>query len=599
MNAADREWYIAHDGQKSGPYRGSDLGAQDVGPETLVWCKDMPAWAAAKATDLADLLFGTPPPLIVPSPPVNGGGFPPLLAHVTEPEVEQSQESANYLVRHWRGELSLARSYWMNVFGVSLLAMALLSLLPRADIPLRPLAAIILGSFLALGVITVWQVVGFYRSLREHMRSGESAAGTVWGWIGMVVLVIGTTKTVVVNLWPESVGEMQILRGDPELGQMHLELLPSGKEIELSGALPAGCSEEFRAFLEKTPAVKILQIDSYGGRIYEAHKIGAIVAARHMTTFVSGQCLSAATLVFLSGESRFAYVGAKIGFHAGSFPGMAAEDLAKENADVEKAVEADGVKKEFAERISRTPSSEMWYPTIAELLEAGVIQAPTHGERFGVSSATIRSFQTLEKQMLAIGAYSALNQVDPEAFKEICTALREAVMEGLSEGAVEARGRSVLMKKISGLFPYASDEALVDLLNFWIFLSERYIETHPMEACEIMLGQPASDQRNFLTVLPGYPLDMEMGVMTKVILTGGKKITRPVDEALVNEDLKIVGTTMNQTYPGCLQMVSDNKNYAAHPAETLRAYSAMLKTIRDDLSPSDQANLMRWMVSQQ
>ena len=69
----------------------------------------------------------------------------------------------------------------MNVFGVSLLAMAVMSLLPGADIPLRPLAAIILGSFLALGVITVWQVVGFYRSLREHMRSGESAAGTVWG----------------------------------------------------------------------------------------------------------------------------------------------------------------------------------------------------------------------------------------------------------------------------------------------------------------------------------------------------------------------------------------------------------------------------------
>jgi hypothetical protein len=241
----------------------------------------------------------------------------------------------------------------------------------------------------------------------------------------------------------------------------------------------------------------------------------------------------------------------------------------------------------------------MWYPTIAELLEAGVIQAPTHGERFGVSSATIRSFQTLEKQMLAIGAYGALNQVDPEAFKEICMALREAVMEGLPEGAVEARGRSVLMKKISGLFPYASDEALVDLLNFWIFLCERYTDTHPMEACEIMLGHDASEQPSLLAVLPDYPLDMEMRVMTKVILTGGERITRPVDEALITEDLKIVGTTMNRTYPGSLQVCADNKNYAAHPAETLRAFSAMLKTIRDDLPPSDQANLMRWMVSEQ
>lgn len=592
MDTLPKRWFFAHNGQKLGPFNSEELEGKDIKPETLVWCSGMEDWKAAKDTSLADSLFGVPPEI-----PPSELSIPPLIGEPRPTQRASNERESNYLVRHWRGELTLARSYWLNVVGVTLVAGALQQLFLKADVPLNILAITALCSFLLFGAITVWQIVGFYRATREHMRSGESGIVTAWAWVGLSVLVFGCVKAITVNLFPETLEMVEILRGDPAMGKMGIELLPSGKEIEISGALPAGCANEFEAFIENAPSVNILQIDCRGGRVYEARKIGNIVAARHMITFVSGECESAATLIFLSGEKRFANVGAKIGFHAASFPGLPVEDAERANKEIEDAVVAAGVKPSFAERISKTPGTAMWYPTITELLEAGVINAPTHGERFGMSSATIRSLGNLEKQLLASPDFNALKETDPIGFGEVAEVYRAAVLEGLPEGSVMLRTRSIFTKKMVADLPYASDEALSQAMGFWVKLIDRYGESHPQEAFAFLFGSNDADPANAVETLPDYPTTEDAELATKIILSGGAKVPRSIDVALAQKDIRNVLTHMRDVSPELFAVFSDQKTYSEHPTEALRAARLYYYTIYSTLSQDEQGNLLRYSLT--
>ena len=73
-------------------------------------------------------------------------------------------------------------------------------------------------------------------------------------------------------------------------------------------------------------ALKVVHLNSTGGRILEAERIGALIKGRNLSTYVPAQCLSACTIIFLSGHERFIGPSGRLGFHQPDFPGMSAQD---------------------------------------------------------------------------------------------------------------------------------------------------------------------------------------------------------------------------------------------------------------------------------
>ena len=99
----------------------------------------------------------------------------------------------NYIVQHWRGDLSLPVSYWVNgwllgigyMFGTFLIAYQASSSIEYA---IGLLIVIALGC-----AIEVWQLIGIWRSASKHTERGGrkiwaslARVGVIFGWVNFV-----------------------------------------------------------------------------------------------------------------------------------------------------------------------------------------------------------------------------------------------------------------------------------------------------------------------------------------------------------------------------------------------------------------------------
>jgi hypothetical protein len=113
-----------------------------------------------------------------------------------------SETQANYFVRHWRGELSLPVSYWVNgvLIGIGLAVVALATVYGIAggmqgspNLP-RTLGVLILCAFAVDVVHIVWGGVGVWRSATHYQAQGRPA---VWAILAKIAVVLGVLRTIV------------------------------------------------------------------------------------------------------------------------------------------------------------------------------------------------------------------------------------------------------------------------------------------------------------------------------------------------------------------------------------------------------------------
>jgi hypothetical protein len=221
--------------------------------------------------------------------------------------------------------------------------------------------------------VAVWQLGGIWRSASKHKSS--------WATLAKVAVIIGVLRCCVLvatTYIPQGKEMASIIAGDTRLPSYNIRLLPGGTEIVFRGGLRAGCAEELERILSAAPQVKVLHIESPGGRINEAKRIGQLVRQRGLTTYTSGYCLSAATLVLMSGKERVVAPGAKVGFHQGTLPGATAVQRLIIDSLVRATMHSAGVSDEFTERVLATPSNQMWYPTFEEMREARVLTSQSY-----------------------------------------------------------------------------------------------------------------------------------------------------------------------------------------------------------------------------
>jgi hypothetical protein len=318
-----------------------------------------------------------PPPRAV-SVPSDPELVPQVSTALPPPLPPQALRSRHYLVRHWRGELSLPVSYWLNgtvsgvVVGFVIGGMAHLVNWQGDAEPVVWLITLV-ASWMLAALLMIWQAVGIWRSAIHYRRSGKD----FWGGVAQMLTVAG------VLLFPyhfASVGAPQlagiyeIVSGDAHVGPHEFHVLANGQTLEFSGGITFGVTQELERFLNAMAGVRTVRLNSNGGRILEAQRMSDLISSRNLATFVARDCLSACTIVFLGGKERFMLPTARLGFHQPAFRGMTASDRrAAIAAEQQRLRQRFGLSAAFAARANSAPPSGMWYPDKDELMRERVV----------------------------------------------------------------------------------------------------------------------------------------------------------------------------------------------------------------------------------
>jgi hypothetical protein len=285
--------------------------------------------------------------------------------------------SQNYFARHWRGELSLPKSYWLNgvlggvAVGAVIAGFGIVIAREGDAKPLLWLAAI--GAiWLCVLLFAAWQSVGVWRSATRYKRSGRS----FWGGAAKTMTVLGALQSAATFATvgaPQLAGIFEIVTGDSRVGPHQFHVLANGQMLEFSGGITFGVASEMEGFLDAMAGVRTVRLDSIGGRIVEAQKMSDIIKARGLSTFVARDCLSACTIVFLGGNERYLLSSARLGFHQPTFRGMTAGARRDTIAGEVQRLQRFGLSWAFAERANTATPSGMWYPDKDELLREHVV----------------------------------------------------------------------------------------------------------------------------------------------------------------------------------------------------------------------------------
>ena len=320
-----------------------------------------------------------------PAPPVADPAAPP--GETTPPQ------RRSYVVRHWRGELSLPLSYWINAMLVGIVAAAIGRGVGEVSAELRdPRLDLAIGLALMLVglVLPVWQIVGVWRSAGRHRARGGSR---FWAIAARVLMVLGALRVVAVYA-KEAVPQIPVFWAIAvgDRGMAHeLRVLEGGGELLVAGRIGFGLTGEIEALLDAHPEIRRLQLASPGGRVVEARRLHDVIKSRGLDTYAAGLCASACTVAFMGGKERLIAPEARLGFHQGMVPGATAADGALANRRDRSLLLEDGVDPDFAQRAYATPNAEMWYPAAEELLRARVATAivPTSAASGGAARSEV------------------------------------------------------------------------------------------------------------------------------------------------------------------------------------------------------------------
>lgn len=189
---------------------------------------------------------------------------------------------------------------------------------------------------------------------------------------------------------------LQFIYTDP---QTPLEELLGGHfYINALGKIEAGDDKEFQKLLEtaRPPVRSTMYIDSTGGDVEAAMDIGRLIRDNWFSTsigryhlksrvlddpvvdreLVAGECLSAATLVYLGGRLRHFPNGSKFGVHQFSFKDPSPENLIRSqtlSARIASYISDMGVAPNFLEISSSTPSNEINLISASQLRQLNVV----------------------------------------------------------------------------------------------------------------------------------------------------------------------------------------------------------------------------------
>lgn len=277
-----------------------------------------------------------------------------------------------YLLDHWRGRHSLARSFWLNGLAANATAVAFLMVMtlvvagPAKDSPPAMLAGL-LAMWSGAVALTAWQVVGTWRAADNHCRGGGRR---LWGRVAQLTLLALVLKSAT-TLYDggQQIGHLTRL----VLGRDGLttEVARDGEAVVVSGYITFATPDKVRRLLDGADAPHRVRFDSPGGYVGPAQRLRELIEDSGADTEALGRCESACTLAFIAGRRRLAQPETRFGFHRFSLPGVPRTEIAAEEERVKQAWHRRGIDAAFIDHAFAGP--DMWQPSLAELAAANFV----------------------------------------------------------------------------------------------------------------------------------------------------------------------------------------------------------------------------------
>lgn len=165
---------------------------------------------------------------------------------------------------------------------------------------------------------------------------------------------------------------------DPDVPAYSIDVSDDGLALTVTGGIRFGLAQDIRSALEGWPKVRVIILNSPGGRLGAAEDVARLIEERGLDTFVENDCESACTRVFVAGKNRRLFEKATLGFHGAALTDhIIGEGLVRwiaNQATVAQYVN-DGVDRAFMERAVSVAPASMWFPTHDQLFAAHVITA--------------------------------------------------------------------------------------------------------------------------------------------------------------------------------------------------------------------------------
>jgi hypothetical protein len=542
-------WYFFDGAKQLGPLSLVELKRLlDIqsSPMARVWHDGLADWT--RPAELPEFETARPSPLPPPLPSDE------IQGHRTRDQsssIGKTHRFNNFVARNWRGEFSLATTYWLFGFLANLIAGAaavgIVTAFQQAE-GFRPVIifASILSVWLVITSVGFWQSVGVWRSAKRHISARELLGkSSPWAILAKVAVVLGLFRLIGVFLVsgaPQLVeaGRMAFL-DDPDIPNYSMRVMRNGTEAEIAGGFKYGLTNDFEKILSASPQIRVVHLDSVGGRIGEAISLNKIIRDRGLDTYVSSNCMSACTVAFAGGRHRFLRTGATLGFHAPIFPGMTKEDLAESTEDQREIFLAAGFNAKFVNRALSTPNETLWTPDSADLLQAGVITAMSDGSDFAISGmgASVSKSDLEEQLSEVLPLMEPLKQRFPKDYESVVQTFFDSYVDGQTESEAVLAGRTALHAVLKRLKPLADDAVLVDI---GIVYADEYSALGAKSAAQCYQFASGAGTNSALPDLPDDLVARENDVNKRVIETA--TIRPSADEADLVPVWEKIGTAL-------------------------------------------------------
>ena len=240
-------------------------------------------------------------------------------------------------------------------------------------------------------VVSPWKIVGLLRSSEKHfVRHGQTL--TIRAIQGLVIVVIMINAVGVIDSmqWYLSRQKQALEKASiSKTKNYSLSLQKNSTLIYLNGSFDFGITGDMEAMLTSNPEIHGIVLNSTGGFVSEGRGIFRLIDQYKLDTFVYEECSSACALAFIAGNNRYMAVNARLGFHQYNFElqtSFQPVNVIEEQKEDLKLLRKKHISSHFLEQVFKQPSHLIWFPSVEELLDSGVINALISGQNVGHSA---------------------------------------------------------------------------------------------------------------------------------------------------------------------------------------------------------------------
>lgn len=449
----------------------------------------------------------------------------------------------SYVARHWRGDLPLGISYWINGLLVTIVTLIVTRITTLAEADMTQAPRLIAGSFAAfvalLAILSVWQLVGIWRSagrrIEDQRRNGRRAFWATCARIATGFGFVSLGANAVTHSIPNAAANLEIAFGNDPTPHHILRVVNRGSEILLTGGIDFGTAGDLRTLLDSMPTVRTIDFNNMGGRVAEANRVRDLIRKRHLATYTDATCASACTIAYMGGDQRYLGPNGRLVFHRYSFPGLTADQDAAANRRGEQDLIRFGVSPDFAARAFRVASSDFWQPDQDILLAAHVVTQKVSHLYFAAiaSGGQLPTTESFDQNLAASASFAVLKRVDPQGYFRAVEAVVTGVQQGRSMVDILPDEMAPLFAAFSRFRSLAEDDVQVRLAHLTSEMAGMLASDHPDSCLALLLN---GNVPSYGMVFPRDLLAQYNAVLADVIEEG---FSHPVYGGLSERDATV------------------------------------------------------------